>query len=141
MGEVMGVGAVWVISPPSPEFCCKPESAPKVQVWFGFFLLFCSLGLCGHAWAFSSCSGWGYALVAMLGLLIVGASLVSTGSRVHALQQFWGTGFIAEACGIFPDQASNPCPLYWQVDASPLDYQRSPHISFSCMDPSELLRR
>jgi len=62
--------------------------------------------------------GWGYALVAELGLLMAVASLVvSTGSRVHALQQFWCMGFAAEACGIFPDHGSNPCPLYWQVDA------------------------
>ena len=31
-----------------------------------------------------------------------------------------------EACGIFPDQRSNPCPLQWQVDSLPLDHQRSP---------------
>ena len=22
-----------------------------------------------------------------------------------------------KACGIFPDQGSDPCPLYWQVDS------------------------
>ena len=31
-----------------------------------------------------------------------------------------------EACGIFPDQGSNPCPLNWQADSQPLDYQGSP---------------
>ena len=30
------------------------------------------------------------------------------------------------ACGIFPDQGSNPCPLHWQVDSQPLRHQRSP---------------
>ena len=30
------------------------------------------------------------------------------------------------ACGIFLDQESNPCFLYWQVDSSPLSHQRSP---------------
>ena len=29
------------------------------------------------------------------------------------------------ACGIFPDQGSNPCPLHWQVDAQPLCHQGS----------------
>ena len=29
------------------------------------------------------------------------------------------------ACGIFPDQESNPCPLPWQVDSYPLDCQGS----------------
>ena len=26
------------------------------------------------------------------------------------------------ACGIFPDQGSNPCPLHWQVDSKPLHH-------------------
>ena len=30
------------------------------------------------------------------------------------------------ACGIFPDQGLNPCPVHWQVDSQPLHYQRSP---------------
>ena len=31
------------------------------------------------------------------------------------------------ACGIFPDQGSNPCPLYWQADSQPLRHQGSPN--------------
>ena len=31
------------------------------------------------------------------------------------------------ACGIFPDQGSNPCPLHWQADSQPLRHQESPH--------------
>ena len=31
------------------------------------------------------------------------------------------------ACGIFPDQGSNPCPLHWQADSQPLHHQGSPH--------------
>ena len=34
------------------------------------------------------------------------------------------------ACGIFPDQGSNPCPLHWQADSQPLCYQGSPLYSF-----------
>ena len=34
------------------------------------------------------------------------------------------------ACGIFPDQGSNPCTLHWQADAQSLDHQGSPHILF-----------
>ena len=30
------------------------------------------------------------------------------------------------ACGIFPDQGSNPCPLHWQVDSQPLRHHGSP---------------
>ena len=30
------------------------------------------------------------------------------------------------ACGIFPDQGSNPRPLHWQVDSQPLHHHGSP---------------
>ena len=30
------------------------------------------------------------------------------------------------ACGIFPDQGSNPCPLHWQAESQPLRHQGSP---------------
>ena len=29
------------------------------------------------------------------------------------------------ACGIFPNQGSNPCPLHWQADSQPLRHQGS----------------
>ena len=34
------------------------------------------------------------------------------------------------ACGIFPDQGSNPCPLLWQADSQPLRHQGSPLHGF-----------
>ena len=34
------------------------------------------------------------------------------------------------ACGIFPDQGSNPCPLHWQADSQPLHHQGSPDAMF-----------
>ena len=34
------------------------------------------------------------------------------------------------ACGIFPDQGSNPCPLHWQADSQPLRHQGSPRTHF-----------
>ena len=30
------------------------------------------------------------------------------------------------ACGILPDQGSNPCPLHWQAESQPLRHQGSP---------------
>ena len=36
----------------------------------------------------------------------------------------------SEACGIFPDQGSNPCPLHWQADSQPLRHQGSPLVVF-----------
>ena len=32
------------------------------------------------------------------------------------------------ACGLFPDQGLNQCPLGWQMDSSPLEYWGSPHL-------------
>ena len=49
--------------------------------------------------------------------------LRSTGSKV--VDQ--GLSF-SEACGIFPDQGSNPCLLHWQADSLPLRHQGSPLV-------------
>ena len=35
------------------------------------------------------------------------------------------------ACGIFPDQDSNPCRLHWQADSQPLRHQGSPRFIFN----------
>ena len=52
----------------------------------------------------------------------------STGSR-HAGSVFVAYGpSCSAACGIFPDQGSNPCPLHWQADSQPLHHQGSPWI-------------
>ena len=42
----------------------------------------------------------------------------------YSLQYLW----LAEACGIFPDQGSNLCPPHYQADSLPLDHQGSPSI-------------
>ena len=44
---------------------------------------------------------------------VVTFRLWSTGSVV------WRTGSVTLACGIFPDQRSNPCLLHWRVDEPP----------------------
>ena len=55
--------------------------------------------------------------------------LRSTGSR-HAGSVVMAHGSSSSAaCGIFPDQGSNPCPLHWQADSQPLRHQRSPMSS------------
>ena len=52
--------------------------------------------------------------------------LRSTGSR-HAGSVVVAHGpSCSAACGIFPDQGSNPCPLHWQADSQPLRHQGSP---------------
>ena len=35
------------------------------------------------------------------------------------------------ACGIFPDQGSNPCPLHWQADPQPPPHKGSPVVLIS----------
>ena len=102
------------------------------------YLFMAVLGLCCCTWAFSSCGKQGLLFIAVCGLLIVVASLVAEhGLQTHELQQLWHTGSAVvahelqstgsvvvahrlscfAACGIFPDQGSNPCPLQWQVDS------------------------
>ena len=92
-----------------------------------------------------------YSVVEVHGLLSAVVSLVaSMGPRALRFQQLrhegsvvvapglWSTGSIAvahrlnysAACGIFPDQGSNPCLLHWQADSLPLSHQGSPNIIF-----------
>ena len=56
--------------------------------------------------------------------------LRSTGSR-HAGSVVVAHGpSCSVACGIFPDQGSNLCPLRWQADSQPLRHQGSLQHSF-----------
>ena len=52
--------------------------------------------------------------------------LQSTGSRRAGSAAVAHGPSCSEACGIFPDQGSNPCPLHWQADSQPLHHQGSP---------------
>ena len=54
-----------------------------------------------------------------------------TGSR-RAGSVIVAHGFsCSAACGILPDQGSNPCPLHWQADPQPLHHQGSPFLTFN----------
>ena len=52
--------------------------------------------------------------------------LRSTGSRRAGSAIVANGPSCSAACGILPDQGSNPCPLHWQVDSQPLHHQGSP---------------
>ena len=52
--------------------------------------------------------------------------LLSTGSRRAGSVVVAHGPSCSAACGIFPDQGSNPCPLQWQADSQPLCHQGSP---------------
>ena len=104
-------------------------------------LLMVVLGLRFCARAFSSCGKRGPLFIAVRGPLTIVASLVaehrlqsrrrsSTGSsRAGAVAVAHGPSCSA-ACGLFPDQGSNPCSLNWQADSQPLRHQGSPTMQF-----------
>ena len=86
------------------------------------------LGLRFCARAFSSCGKRGPLFITVRGPLTIAASLVgSTGSRCAGSVVVAHGLSCSAACGIFPDQGSNPCPLHWQADSQPLRHQGSPY--------------
>ena len=100
-----------------------------------FFNLFIYFWLC---WVFISIRGLppvaasgGHSSPRCVGLSLSRPLLLrSTGSRragsvivAHGLS-------CSAACGIFPDQGLNPCPLHWQADSQPLRHHGSPLICF-----------
>ena len=56
--------------------------------------------------------------------------LRSTGSRRAGSVVVAHGPSCSAACGILPDQGSNPCPLRWQADSQPLRHQGSPRLTF-----------
>ena len=89
------------------------------------------LGLRFYARAFSNCGKWGTLLIIVRGPLTVMASLGplllrSTSSRRTGSVIVAHGPSCSAACGIFPDQGSNPRPPHWQADSQPLHHQGSP---------------
>ena len=96
-----------------------------------FIYLFIYLWLC---WVFVSVQGLslvaasgGHSSSRCAGLSLSRPLLLrSTGSRCAGLVIVAHGPSCSVACGIFPDQGSNPCPLHWQADSQPLLHQVSP---------------
>ena len=57
----------------------------------------------------------------------------STGSRCAGSVVVAHGPSCSAACGILPDQGSNPRPLHWQADSHPLRHQRSPIKILMCI--------
>ena len=101
---------------------------------FQWVLLLWSTGF--RRMGFSSCSTWALEHTGFSSCGAWAQLLQHTGSSVHRPQQLWCTGSVvvargpqstdsvvvahglscSVACGIFPDQGSNPCPLHQQAD-------------------------
>ena len=99
-----------------------------------FIYLFIYFWLC---WVFVSVRGlspvaasWGHSSSQCAGLSLSRPLLLQSTSSRHT-----GSAVVAHgpscsaACGILPDQGSNPCPLHWQADSQPLRHQWSPQLS------------
>ena len=89
-----------------------------------------------------------WVFVSVRGLSLVAASGGHPSSRCAGLSLLWplslrstgsrraGSVIVAHgpscsvACGIPPDQGSNPCALHWQADSQPLRHQGSPALVF-----------
>ena len=82
-----------------------------------FFFFLAARGLLCCACAFSSCGEQGLLFFVEHGLLTsTGFRSVGSVVVVHRLS-------CSAACGVFPDQRSNPCLLHWQVDSFLLSNQ------------------
>ena len=103
----------------------------SMQMLFFFIFIFIYLWLC---WVFVAVRGLspvaasrGHSSSRCAGLsLSRPLSLRSTGSRRAGSAIAAHGPSCSAACGIFPDQGSNPCLLHWQADSQPLRHQGSP---------------
>ena len=110
---------------------------------YWFFLKFIYFWLC---WVFVSVQGLslvaasgGHSSSRCTGLSLSRPLLLrSTGSRRAGSVIVAHGPSCSAACGIFPDQGSNPCPLHWQADSQPLRHQGSPLIDFNHVAPSDV---
>ena len=91
------------------------------------YLFLVAVGLGGCVQAFSSCGERGLLLVAGAGFSLWSLLLLwSPGSRHTGSDALVHRLSCSAAPGLFPDQGSNLCSLYKQVDSYPLYHQGSP---------------
>ena len=108
-------------------FFFKEQVIYKLAFYFYLFKhYFIYLWLC---WIFVSVRG--------LSLVVASGGHSSSrcaGPHYRGLSRRAGSVIVAHgpscsaACGILPDQGSNPCPLHWQADSQPLRHQGSPYL-------------
>ena len=106
-------------------------SAHLSPLLFFFFFFLIYFWLC---WVFVSVRGLslvvasgGHSSSRCVGLSLSWPLLLwSTGSRRTGSVVVAHGPSCSAACGIFPAQGLNPCPLHWQADSQPLRHQGSP---------------
>ena len=127
-----GVGNLWPIGPVqfSTSLCVfhilsMPFFFFFLNKFIYFYFWLCWVFVSGLGLSLVAASG-GHSSLRCAGLSLSWPLLWSTGSRragsvvvAHGLR-------CSAACGIFPDQGSNQCPLHWQADSQPLRHQGSP---------------
>ena len=95
--------------------------------------LLAALGLRWSAWAFSNCGERGllsscsvqasHSSSSSWGAQAMGEGFSSCGAQAQQLRHRLSR---PTACGILPDQRSNPWLLHWKAESQPLDPQGSP---------------
>ena len=112
-------------------FFNAPFSSP--YIFFLIFILFIYLFILWLCWVFVSVRGpspvaasGGHSSSRCAGLSLSWPLLWSTGSRRAGSAIMAYGPRCSAACGILPDQGSNPCPLHWQAESQPLPHQGSP---------------
>ena len=109
------------------DYFSKSVSAHLIYIYFLIYLFW----LC---WVFISVRGLspvaasgGHSSSRCAGLSLSRPLLLrSTGTRRAGSVVVAHGPSRSAACGIFPDQDSNPCPLHWRPDSQPLRHQGSP---------------
>ena len=100
----------------------------KICLFIYFWLCWVFVAACGLSLVAAS---GGHSSSRCAGLSLSRPLLLrSTGSRRAGSVIVAHGPSCSAACGIFPDQGSNPCPLHWQADSQPLCHQGSPVVFF-----------
>ena len=95
-------------------------------LFFFFFFWLCWVFVSVRGLSLVAASG-GHSSLRCMGLSLSRPLLLrSTGSRRAGSVVVAHGPSCSVACGIFPDQGSNPCPLHWQADSQPLRHQGNP---------------
>ena len=127
--------ALYFLLPTFWVFIYSQVCTISLNFFFFFFNKFIFLWLC---WVFVSVRGLslvaasgGYSSSRCAGFSLSWLLLLrSTGSRCAGSVVVLHGLSCSAACGILPDQGSNPCSLHWQADSQPLHHQGSPLFKF-----------